>query len=247
MSMPDLLLIGGATEEMLHRLSEKFTIHALADIADPIAWLAEHGDKISYVATNGHDGILPAYMEAMPNLKVISCYGVGYDAIDTAAAAARGIHVTHTPNVLNAAVASTALLLMLACYRNFLAEDAHVRSGAWEREGPNSARGGLWGPEASRPKTQGPFRNVASRIFTRTVQRGRWGPQGALWSKARGAFSLAGFAIAPRAAGREGQAPSVAGALQIQASTGDAARSPCRSSSSYCLMRYHLFLIDLSK
>ena len=135
MSMPDLLLIGGATEEMLHRLSEKFTIHALADIADPIAWLAEHGDKISYVATNGHDGILPAYMEAMPNLKVISCYGVGYDAIDTAAAAARGIHVTHTPNVLNAEVASTALLLMLACYRNFLAEDAHVRSGAWEREG----------------------------------------------------------------------------------------------------------------
>ena len=74
-------------------------------------------------------------MKAMPNLKVISCYGVGYDAIDTAAAAARGIHVTHTPNVLNAEVASTALLLMLACYRNFLAEDAHVRSGAWEREG----------------------------------------------------------------------------------------------------------------
>lgn len=37
MSMPDLLLIGGATEEMLHRLFEKFTIHALADIADPIA------------------------------------------------------------------------------------------------------------------------------------------------------------------------------------------------------------------
>ena len=135
MSMPDLLLIGDATEEMLHRLSEKLNIHALSDIADPIAWLAEHGDKISYVATNGHDGILPAYMEAMPNLKVISCYGVGYDAIDTEAAAARGIHVTHTPNVLNAEVASTALLLMLACYRNFLAEDAYVRSGAWEREG----------------------------------------------------------------------------------------------------------------
>jgi len=75
MSMPDLLLIGDATDEMLHRLSEKLNIHALSDIADPSAWLAEHGDKISYVATNGHDGILPAYMEAMPNLKVISCYG----------------------------------------------------------------------------------------------------------------------------------------------------------------------------
>ena len=68
MSMPDLLLIGDATDEMLHRLSEKLNIHALSDIADPIAWLAEHGDKISYVATNGHDGILPAYMDAMPNV-----------------------------------------------------------------------------------------------------------------------------------------------------------------------------------
>ena len=133
--MPDLLLIGGATEEMLHRLSEILTIHRLADIADPSVWLVEHGDKISYVVTNGHDGILTAHMQAMPNLKVISCYGVGYDAIDTAVAAARGIHVTHTPNVLNAEVASTALLLMLACYRNFLAEEAYVRSGAWEREG----------------------------------------------------------------------------------------------------------------
>ena len=64
MSIPELLLIGDATEEMLRRLSEKFKIHALADIADPIAWLAEHGDKISYVATNGHDGILQRLIAA---------------------------------------------------------------------------------------------------------------------------------------------------------------------------------------
>ena len=133
--MADLLLIGGATPQMLERLERAFTIHRLADAADPAAWLVEHGAKIQYVATNGHDGVKPDHIKAMPNLKLISCYGVGYDAIDTRLARAGGIMVTHTPNVLNAEVASTALMLMLACYRNLLADDAHVRSGDWETNG----------------------------------------------------------------------------------------------------------------
>ena len=133
--MADLLLIGGATPQMLERLEAAFTIHRLADAADPAAWLVEYGAKIHYVATNGHDGVKPDYIKAMPNLKLISCYGVGYDAIDTRLARAGGIMVTHTPNVLNAEVASTALMLMLACYRNLLADDAHVRSGDWETNG----------------------------------------------------------------------------------------------------------------
>lgn len=133
--MTDLLLIGGATDAMLERLSEKFTVHKLNNQTDPSAWLAENGAKIEYVATNGHDGVKPDYMAALPNLKMISCYGVGYDAIDTSVALERGIMVTHTPNVLNAEVASTAVLLMLACYRNFLADEAHARSGRWETEG----------------------------------------------------------------------------------------------------------------
>ena len=133
--MAELLLIGDVTDTMRVRLAAKFTIHELADITDPLAWLKEHGAKIRYVATNGHDGIKSEYVEALPNLKVISCYGVGYDAIDTAQAVSRGIWVTHTPNVLNAEVATTALMLMLACYRNLLADDAYVRSGKWQTDG----------------------------------------------------------------------------------------------------------------
>ncbi len=133
--MTDLLLIGGATPVMLDRLGEKFTIHKTTDMDDPAAWLADNGSKISYVATNGHDGVKPAYVDAMPNLKAISCYGVGYDAIDTTQAVSRGIVVTHTPNVLNAEVATTTVLLMLACYREILRDDAYVRAGRWEAEG----------------------------------------------------------------------------------------------------------------
>ena len=47
--MTDLLLIGGATPEMLERLAAAFTVHRLSDAADPVSWLAEHGAKIHYV------------------------------------------------------------------------------------------------------------------------------------------------------------------------------------------------------
>lgn len=133
--MHNLLLIGGATDVMLQRLSEKFTIHKLAGIADFSAWAADHGDSIDAVATNGHDGVKPEIMDALPNLKVISCYGVGYDAIDTAACVARGIKVSHTPNVLNAEVANTTLLLLLTGLRNFRHDEAWARSGDWEKHG----------------------------------------------------------------------------------------------------------------
>ncbi len=91
---------------------------------DPANWIASHGYKISYIATNDHDGAKPAFLDSMPNLKVISCYSVGYDAIDTQQVVFSGIPVAHTPDVLNAEVATTTLLLTLACYRNFRADEA---------------------------------------------------------------------------------------------------------------------------
>lgn len=131
--MPDLLQIGGITETMRDRLSEHFTIHKLSDGGYP-------ADAITHIATNGHDGVPADVMAACPNLKMVSCYGVGYDAIDTKVAADRGILVTHTPNVLNAEVASTTILLMLASFRNFLHDEAHARSGAWEKGGAPLSR-----------------------------------------------------------------------------------------------------------
>jgi len=47
----------------------------------------------------------------------------------------RNILVAHTPNVLNQEVATTALSLLLACYRELLRDDAYVRSGDWQAKG----------------------------------------------------------------------------------------------------------------
>ncbi|MBV50381.1 MAG: 2-hydroxyacid dehydrogenase [Sulfitobacter sp.] len=131
--MPDVLVIGGATEAMLARMSEKFTVHKWAE--HDMDWLEENAEKITHVVTNGHDGVRPEIMAALPNLQMISCYGVGYDAIDTTEAVRRGIMVTHTPGVLNDEVATTAVMLVLACYRELLRDDAYVRSGEWEKKG----------------------------------------------------------------------------------------------------------------
>lgn len=124
--MPDLLQIGGITDAMRDRLEADFTIHQM-DNFDPA--------QIDYVITNGHDGVAPDLMASLTNLKLISGYGVGYDAVDADEAARRGIIVTHTPNVLNDEVATTAVLLYLACYRELLRDDAYVRSGMWEVQG----------------------------------------------------------------------------------------------------------------
>jgi len=124
--MTNLLQIGGITADMRERLETVFKIHQL-DNFDP--------DMITHVVTNGHDGVHPDLMASLANLKVISGYGVGYEAIDVAEAVKRKIMVTHTPNVLNEEVATTALLLMLSCYREVLRDDAYVRSGEWAVRG----------------------------------------------------------------------------------------------------------------
>ncbi len=136
MSKPDLLLIGPATRRMRDAIEAHFTIHELHEMTDADTWLAENGHKITHVATDGHYGVKPQVMAYLPNLRMISCYGVGYDNIDAKACAARGIMVTHTPNVLNAEVANTALLLLLATSRRLVRDDAYVRSGKWPKDGP---------------------------------------------------------------------------------------------------------------
>lgn len=124
--MPDLLQIGGITDTMRERLEGAFTIHQTNRY---------NAADITHIVTNGHDGVKPELMASLPNLKMVSGYGVGYDAIDADEAARRGIIVTHTPNVLNEEVATTAVLLMLSCYREVLRDDAYARSGAWEAKG----------------------------------------------------------------------------------------------------------------
>ena len=70
-------------------------------------------------------------IEAAPRLRAISNYAVGVDNIDLEAAAARGIPVGNTPDVLTDTTADLAVALMLGISRHLAEGDAYVRRGEW--------------------------------------------------------------------------------------------------------------------
>ena len=80
--------------------------------------------------------------DAGPNLKVVSNFAVGYDNIDVAACARRGVLVGNTPGVLTETTADLAWALMLAAMRRLPEGDRYVRAGSWRTWGPQLLMGG---------------------------------------------------------------------------------------------------------
>ena len=71
-------------------------------------------------------------LELFPDLRLVANYGVGYDLVDVEACRRRGVAVTNTPGVLDAAVADLTLALILATRRNVVTADRWVRDGGWQ-------------------------------------------------------------------------------------------------------------------
>ena len=73
---------------------------------------------------------------AGPQLKVVSNYAVGFDNIDVAACARRGIPVGNTPGVLTDTTADLAFALLMAAARRVSEGERYVRDGRWKTWGP---------------------------------------------------------------------------------------------------------------
>jgi glyoxylate reductase len=73
----------------------------------------------------------PVPLDLLPSLRIVANFGVGYDRIDVGACAERGVVVTNTPGVLDAATADLAFALILAARRRVVEGDRLVRAGAW--------------------------------------------------------------------------------------------------------------------
>jgi glyoxylate reductase len=86
---------------------------------DVDAWIVV-GERVS-------DGEL----DLLPNLRLVANYGVGYDRVDVDACLARGVAVTNTPGILDAATADLAFALLLAVRRRVVAGDRAIRAGGW--------------------------------------------------------------------------------------------------------------------
>jgi glyoxylate reductase len=78
------------------------------------------------------DRVTADVLDASPDLRIVANIAVGYDNIDLAAARARKIVVTNTPDVLTEAVAEFTWALILAVARRVAEGDRLVRRGEWK-------------------------------------------------------------------------------------------------------------------
>lgn len=130
-----VLQIGPLKPSLAVTLRTDYQAYVLPNGDERGAFLAEHGAEITAVVVSGVTRVDPDLMAAMPNLKVVVNFGVGYDNIDVDAAAARGIGVSNTPDVLDDCVADTAVGLLIDTMRRFSAADRYVRAGRWPVDG----------------------------------------------------------------------------------------------------------------
>jgi lactate dehydrogenase-like 2-hydroxyacid dehydrogenase len=145
-----ILVPGTIRGRVLDRLAEVFDVVRI-ERADPSLLARSEAASISGVAVSGTFGA--TMIEHLPALEIIASFGVGYDGVDAAAAAARGVTVTNTPDVLNDEVADTTIGLLLNTVRRFPQAENWLREGRWKREGafpltPLSLRGrraGIYG------------------------------------------------------------------------------------------------------
>lgn len=116
-------------------LEASYEVHRYYEASDPKALLASLAGRCEIAVTSGGRGIEAAVMSQLPRLKLVSCFGVGVDAIDVGHARAHGIAVTNTPDVLTEDVADLALALLLGTLRQIPQGDRFIREGRWLKGG----------------------------------------------------------------------------------------------------------------
>lgn len=127
-----ILLFGGLLPPEVALLSKHFNVLRFSHDRDPEAVIRENRDDIVGVISVPSLGVSRSLIEALPNLEIISQFGVGIDNIDLAAAKERNIAVTNTPELVTNDTADIALALLLGVARRTMEADLFVRIGKWK-------------------------------------------------------------------------------------------------------------------
>lgn len=126
----EILVVAKLPPFLMEPLRANFVVHDRLHETDPAAFAAV-APRIRAIAASGESKVGKELIDRLPALEIVSVMGVGYDGIDVAAAKARGVVVTHTPDVLNDEVADLAIGLMIAAARQIPQADRYVRDGRW--------------------------------------------------------------------------------------------------------------------
>lgn len=146
MSLPTVLMPRPMRPIVAAQLSDKVKLVQSHLASSPADVEAEVAPDVCAVACGGGFPVDQDFLSRFPNLEIVANFGVGYDNVDAAACAAKGIMVTNTPDVLTEEVADTAIGLMIMTVREFGAAERYLRAGEWETQSPYPlTRGSLVG------------------------------------------------------------------------------------------------------
>ncbi len=126
-----LSLLPAVEERLALEFDARRNPHDRPFTQDELLAAAEGADAL---LVTPHDKLDARFFERLPKtVRIISTFSVGYDHLDTAAAANAGVPVANTPDVLTDATADIALLLLLGASRRAYEGQQLVRSGEWAR------------------------------------------------------------------------------------------------------------------
>ena len=132
MSRPAVFVTRRVPSSVVERLEQQCTveIHDGPEAIPDDELRSRLGDKqaLMCLLTDRVDG---AVLDAGPGLRIVANIAVGYDNIDLAAARARSVVVTNTPDVLTEATADFTWGLILAVTRRIAEGERLVRRGGW--------------------------------------------------------------------------------------------------------------------
>ncbi len=135
--MPNVVLQVSPLGRDLESRLEAFVVHRWFEVEDRDHWLAVHGADVTIAVTSATAGMDTVLMRALPKLRMVAIFGVGFDGVDIDLARELGIRVTNTPDVLTDDVADLALGLTLSLLRDLPRADRFVKQGEWPK-GPLS-------------------------------------------------------------------------------------------------------------
>ena len=116
--------------EPFERLREKYLVEEFLGTRLPTRDELLEGARGSVaVISTVSDGIDKAFIDLLPDLRIVSNCGVGYENIDVPYATRRGVMVTNTPDVLTETTADLAWALMISAARRVVEADDYVRRG----------------------------------------------------------------------------------------------------------------------
>ena len=132
---PEIMLIGPLKPVVVKGLEAVCTVHQAAAAKDRDAFFAAHSRLRAIACSDTAEKIPGSLMACFPKLQIVASFGVGYDHMDAKWAAANGVILTNTPEVLTEEVADTALGLLLCTVREFPQAERYLRAGKWLHKG----------------------------------------------------------------------------------------------------------------